>query len=832
MYDPRVLTPHDVTREPAASRRAGFVALIAAVLSVALHVWLTRGAFVPITVSGVVEYVFISATARSFLLVVIATGALLLIMHVLVRRLAARHGVQPPLLSWKDVAYVRPLWCFAASALSLLNLVRPCVRFLPVLSYVIVDLRWWWTALVVLWLARNVDARSNGVWRSRLASFPLSIGVRRWFPEVALAAITVSWAVLGTTILRSDGVTIGDEPKYVRYCENLYQGRGFEISLIKPMSELPVDFHPQLWRNVVLLGGILPGELRSLASDAVEYLRNPSHEFNRARHREGGFLDGKNGGMYQVHSPGLSLLMFPAYYLDRTFADIQAGSPAQWPARLRAVNAWFVAIYACWTILIFRFLRACGAGTGVAWIVSLASTLTMPASAFPFQYYPELPAGLFISAVAAHIVFGDPGKPGRSFLFGLLAGYLLWLHLRFIVVVAALAVEAVVLWRGQWRRVFAFLFAVAIPLALFSLYVYRISGSAMPGAVWMAEGSAPNFNLAGMLENSVAYLLDRDWGLFAHSPVFLLALPGYWWLARRKPAIAFLSGLVFLALLLPAAGKTLVQTTPMRLIVAVVPLGATPLIEVLERRSRAVLIAFGLLLIVSLDNALSYNLRHYRHMDTLVDWSFSGWKVNLLFPQESRRPWQISGANGWLLVGWLAVLLTLLCAPAMIHVARERRWMLPRARLNARPIGAQACAAAALFVVLGTAVSAATHAWTKPRYLIPSGEAAQQAALMVDDLRQCTLCVTSLSGPISTQRLSVALDAIDPLVATRHGAAVQREYKEWLAMPGQIRAWYVEATGHDPSDTDIGHHLYEWREEHIAPTEIRRRIFAAAAKAR
>src|SRR2546427_5938653 len=78
MYDPRVLT-HDIAREPAASRRAGSFALIAAVLSVAVHAWLARGIFLPITVNGAVEYVFISATARSFFAIALVTSALLLL---------------------------------------------------------------------------------------------------------------------------------------------------------------------------------------------------------------------------------------------------------------------------------------------------------------------------------------------------------------------------------------------------------------------------------------------------------------------------------------------------------------------------------------------------------------------------------------------------------------------------------------------------------------------------------------------------------------------------------------------------------------------------------
>jgi hypothetical protein len=148
----------------------------------------------------------------------------------------------------------------------------------------------------VLWLGHSLDARSNGAWRRRLVSVHGSIGVRRWLPEVAIAVITVTWVVAGTPILRSQGGTLGDEPKYVRYCETLYQGLGFEISQIKAMSELPADFHPQLWRNFVLLARILPGELRGLASDAVEYVRHPSHQFNRARHLEGGSSTGRTAG--------------------------------------------------------------------------------------------------------------------------------------------------------------------------------------------------------------------------------------------------------------------------------------------------------------------------------------------------------------------------------------------------------------------------------------------------------------------------------------------------------------------------------------------------------
>jgi hypothetical protein len=826
-----MLTEAGVRRGSGMTRRLGWLLLVAAALSVAMHIWLAQSAFVPIARNSDVDYIFVSATAGLFISLALTTTALLFLAHGLVRRFATPHRAPPDLFSREDVAYAWPLLCFAATPLALLNLIPRLARVLPAVSYVIVDLRWWWTALVVVCVARNIDARLQGAWRNRIARQQLPEIVRRWGPQAALAAIAVTWAAAGTPILRTLGGTNGDEPTYVRFCENLYQGLGFEISQIKPMAELPEDFRPRVWWNVVLLARTLPGDLRQLAADAVEYVHDPSHRFNRAVRREGGFLDGKDGGIYQVHDPGVSFLMFPAYYVDRRFAEPQAGSPAQWPPRLPTVNAFFLAVYAAWTVLLFQFLRGCGASKQVAWITSLAFTLTLPASAFPYQYYPELVAGLFITVVGNHLLFGDPRRRGAAFFFGLLVGYLPWLHVRFSVVAGALAVAALVLWRGQWRRVLIYMAGIVLPAVLYSWYAYRITGSAMPGAMWSAEGSGANFVWLGMVTNSLAYLVDREWGLFAHSPVFLLALPGYWWLAKRKPAVAGLSAVVFLALLLPAAGKTLVQTMPMRLICAVVPFGATPLIEVLERGSRAVRVVFGLLLILSLDNALVYNLHHYRHLDTLVDWGFSGWKVNMLFPAESRNPWRISAGNGWLLIGWVIAIGALFMTPVLIEWARRREGIGPRVTMTARSPMHPAFAAVALLVALGTAASAATGAWTRRQYLIPPDEAGQRAASALDALRQCTLCLASHGGRMGTRRMVAALDAVDPLVATRQSPTVeQRAYNEWLEMPLRIRAWFVEVNGHEPATSDIGDYMYQWREDHVPPAEIRRRIFAAAGK--
>jgi len=308
-----------------------------------------------------------------------------------------------------------------------------------------------------------------------------------------------------------------------------------------------------------------------------------------------------------------------------------------------------------------------------------------------------------------------------------------------------------------------------------------------------------------------------------------LAIPGYWWLARRRRDVASLSVLSFLALLVPAAAHTLhaAGTTPMRLIVAVVPMGAVPLAEFLSVRgkSRFVQAAFICTAILSLDNALAYNLHHYKGYGPLVDWSFSGWKVNLLFPNESRTPW-ISIANGTLFVTWLVVL------TALFFVQRFERGAAhdgSTAQPATIPSLSRVALAFAVLGFLGTGVSAATRNATRASYMIPAPDAAERAALQVDDMGGRAI-VASSRGRVRVRALMAYLEGVAPSVAARRHPGLEWAYDEWLSMPGRIRTWYNDANGRDPGSEDLGHYFYQWREERVAPAEIRRRIFAAAGK--
>ncbi len=812
------------------ARRPGAVLLALAGLSLGFHLWLACGVFVPIARDPGVEYVFVSATIMTFAVAVLGSWAIVFPGHLLLRWSAARHAEQPPLFAREDVGYARPLFLFAASALGLLNLVPWAARVLPVWSYLIIDLRWWWTLLVLVWVLADIDRRLGGKVRTLAGRLRASLVGRRGMGEAAIVAIAVTWVVAGTPHLRFVKGAVGDEPKYLRYCELFYQGLGFDISQIQPIAELPAGFRPQLWRNFSMLGGVLPEELRTLAADTVTLLTDPLHRFNRAR-QDNGFVRGKNGGIYQLHNPGLSMLIFPAYYLDRRFARVTPGSAAQWPDDLPAVQVFLLALYALWTVIVFRFLRRCIGTDWPAWIAALVLVLTLPVAAFPFQYYPELAAGVLVSAVAGYLLFPGPGR-AAPFFYGLLAGYLIWLHVRFTLVAAVLAVAALILLRRDSRRAATFLAGFAVPVAGFSLYTYQITGSILPTALWYSEGAPQLFSWSGMSRTSVAYLVDRDWGLFANSPAYLLALPGFWWMARRWPAAAWLSLAVLLALLLPSAGHTLhaAGTTPERLIVAALPFAATPMVESIRRlaRTRWLQIGTAALVLLSLQNALAYNLHHYRDSGSLVDWSFSGWKVNLLFPGESRAPWRVSAADTALLGLWVAGLLALIVAPALIDRARKRGWTPPEWPHPSVPTAA--LAAVAMFGLLGTGVAATTGAWTRSAFQIPPEDAALEAARFLDTIGHCAICLSSSHGRVMTGTLMTELESVGPAVAERPTLTAVRSYDEWLAMPGRIRAWYLEANGIEPAGTDLGHYLYTWKEERASPNAIRRRIFEAAGK--
>src|SRR5262245_49711109 len=136
----------------------GSFVLASAGASIGLHVWLSSGVLfaVPPSRISAEEYIFISKSVKALVLLMCVAWASIAILHTALRRAASTHGEHAPLLSVKDTAYAQPLLIFGVSPLALLNIVPGFGTALTVLSFVVVDLRWWWSPLVVCWMLIRV----------------------------------------------------------------------------------------------------------------------------------------------------------------------------------------------------------------------------------------------------------------------------------------------------------------------------------------------------------------------------------------------------------------------------------------------------------------------------------------------------------------------------------------------------------------------------------------------------------------------------------------------------------------------------------------------------
>ncbi len=154
--------------------------------------------------------------------------------------------------------------------------------------------------------------------------------------------------------------------------------------------------------------------------------------------------------------------------------------------------------------------------------LATAGILTGSVPLFPYSFliFPEIPAALMI-LYATRRLFAPRNAAWQWLLVGVCAGWLPWLHARFIPVVASLAL--LFLWRHGWRALRRGAAWALLPASLslvafeaYSLVFYRFP---LPNTQDHAGFSPP----LGILNGFVGSLLDAQWGLFVAAPVYLLA---------------------------------------------------------------------------------------------------------------------------------------------------------------------------------------------------------------------------------------------------------------------------------------------------------------------
>jgi hypothetical protein len=336
--------------------------------------------------------------------------------------------------------------------------------------------------------------------------------------------------------------------------------------------------------------------------------------------------------LYSIHTPGLAILLAPAYALGLY------GPIAPRPAVCLFLNF----LGALLAVNVYLYCMAVAGNGGVepttwrerstALAATAAVVFTPPVIFYSNLAYPELPGALFILYALRHAIshpkgcatfspshryadtparrsFSADGPAPTQILASLAAAFLPWLSFRFLpvaVIITWLVSRDGVAETGRKRvaRLFPCM-ALAVSLLFLLSYQYQAFGTINPAGGYAAQGWARSgyFN-SGIVNGFLGIVLDQRYGLFAWSPVYILSITGLILLIRERRDRGLRLAIVVCALYLP--GASFVHwwggfSPPPRFTVAVAPLLGGALAYALARiPRRSFSILFGLLLIASL----------------------------------------------------------------------------------------------------------------------------------------------------------------------------------------------------------------------------------------
>lgn len=300
----------------------------------------------------------------------------------------------------------------------------------------------------------------------------IAVGEPGRVPAVLLfAAAFVFYAVLATRIPGPAGPQ-GDEPHYLAMAHSLWTDGDLDLTDEFARQEYAAFF---------------PGRLAPHPSPST-----PA------------------GRLYSLHSPGLPLVILPGYALGG----------------LRGAQLVLCAVAALSGVLVHRLVRTT-MGDSTAAVAWALFTFTPPLPIYALSVYPELPAAL-ATAIFLLTARGTPGW-GGALAAAAAAGALPWLHSKFLPL-GAVGLALTLLRPGRWR---VRAVAVAVFAALVGgllLYFRATYGVASLSAAF----GPPDIDLRRLPWGAGALLLDRQFGLFTFSPVWLLALPGLAGMFRRR----------------------------------------------------------------------------------------------------------------------------------------------------------------------------------------------------------------------------------------------------------------------------------------------------------
>lgn len=246
-----------------------------------------------------------------------------------------------------------------------------------------------------------------------------------------------------------------------------------------------------------------------------------------------------NGRLSPVHDIGMPLVLAPivgaAYVSADALGDIlpEATMKAARLNKALLLRHQLSLVMALLTGLLARelylILHRIGSGQrAFGWALLFA--LAPPVLSHSFLFFTEIPTALITLFVFRRLCLRPIDTPAAATLLGTLAGFLLLVHARNIGIAAGLALVAVLMTRKRQlakNLLAVFLGGIAIGVLGRSVVTYVLWGTFLttPHAALGYLLPLSDF-LREIFERGTGLLFDREYGLFAYGPIYLLAGPG------------------------------------------------------------------------------------------------------------------------------------------------------------------------------------------------------------------------------------------------------------------------------------------------------------------
>jgi len=261
---------------------------------------------------------------------------------------------------------------------------------------------------------------------------------------------------------------------------------------------------------------------------------------------------GKKGLEYQYskHTPGLSVLLAPPYFIGKKLGGIVAHrthDPTRQQHILTSTIRMFMALLTallCW--LSFLFARDLTKNQNAALLAWFIFVMTSPLLFYSQLVYPEVPAALILIMVLQRATADKHISPSSLLWISLGIAFLPWLGVKYIVLSAGLfGIVLYAFWKSARKggmNILLFFAPLLISAGLFLYYLWSLYGNLWPSSPYRGSLHSEfatllsifHFKISEFFRCGLSYLFDQRIGIFPYSPIYMICVPGVFLLIANQ----------------------------------------------------------------------------------------------------------------------------------------------------------------------------------------------------------------------------------------------------------------------------------------------------------